>query len=260
MKQGIETAKTIIADECLYGESPLIVAGEFHEGVVGIIAGRLCEEYKVPTIVLAKKEDEPVYKGSGRSNGRVHLKDLLDSAADLLLQHGGHADACGLSVEEQNLDELKERLIVNLPLFKTAESTEEDNAYDLEIDASALDAAYAEVAKYAPYGHGNPKVVFKVENFSLTPKYGKFSQRMGDGSIIKLFGVGCDAIGFGLADLYEAEGEPKNINLYGTLGMNTYMGRQTRQIEMLDLRKNVEAAASTSSLMGLLKSRMKLCQ
>lgn len=259
VKDGLETAKAIIADECLYGESPLIVSGDFHEGVVGIIAGRLCEEFGVPTFVLAEREDG-LCKGSGRSNGIVHLKNLLDSASSLLVGYGGHADACGLSVKKECLEPLKELLMNTVATYETEEKSSQDQYYDLEIDASQISDMYSEVAKYAPYGHGNPKVIFKINNFTLTPKYGKFSQRMGDGSIIKLFGVTCDAIGFGLAGLYEAEGEPKSINLYGTLGTNTYMGRQSKQIEMMDMKKNVEAGVSPSSLMGILQSRMKLAK
>ena len=259
VKTGLETAKAIIADECLYGESPLIVSGDFHEGVVGIIAGRLCEEFGVPTFVLSEREDG-ICKGSGRSNGSVHLKNLLDSASSLLVGYGGHADACGLSVKAEDLETLKDRLMEAVASYGSEEKRIEDQYYDLEIDASELKTAYAEVAEFAPYGHGNPKIVFKVNNFTLTPKYGKFCQRMGDGSIVKLFGVVCDAIGFGLSDLYEAEGEPKNLELYGTLGANTYMGRQTQQIEMMDLKKAADAEVAPTSLMGVLRSRMKLCK
>ena len=253
VKDGMNKCHEIIAEECLYGDSPLVVAGDFHEGIVGILAGRLVEEYNVPAIVLSKTPTG-IYKGSGRTYGDIHLKNLIDSAKDLLVSYGGHAGACGLSVEEDNIEPLKDRLSDNIP--DKVEVVLEKNVYDLEVPADKLLDFLPEYERFSPYGHGNPKPVLKITDFCLSPRYGKFSSRLGDGSSVKLFGAEFDAVGFGLTERYESQGEPRIVDLFGTLGKNSFMGRITNQIETLDV-ETADCPFSETSLMGLLKERMK---
>lgn len=252
VKDSITKAESIITDECLFGDRPMIIAGEFHEGIVGILAGRIAESYKTPVLVLSKTSSG--WKGSGRSYGGVHLKELLDSANDLLTAYGGHAGAVGLTVSEENLEPLRERLIENIGSCEEADETEDD-FYDLEIEASDVPAVYEELSKYAPYGEGNPKIVFKINGFRLAPKRGKFSTRLGDGSIVRLFGSDCDAIGFGLADRYEMSGSPRLLNLYGVISPNSFNGIIYKQIEMKDFEKKSEPL-KPSSLMDVLSRKM----
>ena len=252
VKESVLEAEGIIADECLFGDHPMIVAGDFHEGIVGILAGRLSEEYKTPVIVLANV-DGHTWKGSGRSYGDVHLKELLDTASDLLIAYGGHAGAVGLSVSDDNLADLRERLIKNLPPETKVSS--EENFYDLEITSSQIPEIYDELQKYAPYGEANPKVVFKITDYRLAPKYGKFFSKLGDGSIVKFNGHECDAIGFGLAEKYDFADNPRLMNLYGVIGSNSYGGIVSKQIEVFDFEK-LSDPAKPSSLMSLLSQRM----
>lgn len=82
----------------------LVVYDEsFDEGIVGIIAGRLKEQFWKPAIVLAKGESG-VLKGSGRSLDEVPLNEALNACDQYLLTHGGHAKAAGLSLPAENLE------------------------------------------------------------------------------------------------------------------------------------------------------------
>ena len=79
----------------------------FHEGVVGIVAGRIKEQEHTPTIVFAPANEEGMIKGSGRSIPGVHLRDVLDMVhkrnTGLIAKFGGHAMAAGVSIEEEKL-------------------------------------------------------------------------------------------------------------------------------------------------------------
>lgn len=252
VKTSIFEAEDIIADECLFGDHPMIVAGDFHEGIVGILAGRLAEQYKTPVIVLANVDGHN-WKGSGRSYGDVHLKELLDTAVDLLVAYGGHAGAVGLTVSDDNLEALRSRLIENMQ--DATVSKTEDEFYDLEIKSSDIPDVFEELQKFAPYGEGNPKIIFKIDEFRLAPKYGKFFSKLGDGSIVKFNGHECDAIGFGLAEKYDFADNPRLMNLYGVIGTNSFNGIVSKQIEVFDFEKMIDPA-KPSSLMAALSQKM----
>lgn len=80
------------------------------EGVVGLIAGKLTEEYGVPSIVLTNTGDSELIKGSGRNDlNNMNLKNILDDCSDLLVKYGGHEAAAGLSLKKTNLKVFQKR-------------------------------------------------------------------------------------------------------------------------------------------------------
>lgn len=88
---------------CMYNE-------KWHQGVIGIVAGRLKDKFNKPVIVFTKDKDN-ILKGSGRSIMNLHLKDTLDlinkQYPNLILKFGGHSMAVGLNIELRNLDKFK---------------------------------------------------------------------------------------------------------------------------------------------------------
>lgn len=234
-KKGLEILHQNISDNCLYGEVPLcIYQPDLPEGLVGIYAGSLAEEYKTPCFVFTNAEEEGVLKGSGRSYGGVHLKNLLDSASDLLYKYGGHAEAAGVSVLEENFEKMKESFFENIPEMEP----ETDNLYyDLEITANDIPATLAELEKFAPFGEGNPEIVFCIKDFMLSPSQYGFYKTMGaDGQTIKLFGAKANAIGFGMLPNYIKLEEPKTLTLAGTLAQNFFLGKAENQVELIDFQ------------------------
>lgn len=84
------------------------VGSEFTPGIVGLVAGRLCEEFYRPAIVVGAEGDE--WRGSCRSIPEFNITQALDQCADLLVRHGGHAQAAGFTVSKKNLPILRQRL------------------------------------------------------------------------------------------------------------------------------------------------------
>ena len=77
---------------------------ELHEGIVGIIAGRICEKFNKPVIVLTESKTPGIWKGSGRSVPGFNIKEVLDdiqARTGLLVQYGGHEGACGVTIKEE---------------------------------------------------------------------------------------------------------------------------------------------------------------
>lgn len=135
-----------------------------HESVAGIIAGRVKEFFNKPSIVLTDAED--CVKGSGRSIDEYDMFENLSQVKDLFLKFGGHKMAAGLSIEKQNIDELRTRLNEKCTL------TEEDLMKKIEVD-SELPFKFAtfglvnDLKKLEPFGVGNKKPIFAGKNIQI---------------------------------------------------------------------------------------------
>ena len=229
------------ADELMKKEvlrRPIVLySPNFSEGIIGIIAGQLAEQYQTPAIVFTDTKTEGILKGSGRTYGNVHLKDLLDSVSQYLLGYGGHAGAAGLSVKYEDLYDFK--IALNGKLKDVDFGVDAEHlSYDLEIPLSDVASSLKELDKYAPFGEGNPQIRFKVTGFECSPVNGKFSKPMGPHmEHIRFYGKDVSAVGFDLAKRYQSDGEPKIMDFVGMLGNNYFKGRAYNQIEVIDYKK-----------------------
>lgn len=233
---GRERARDLIRTEGLSDDYPMVVyLPETPEGIVGTIAGNLCEEFGVPVIVMTDKEGDPsILKGSARSVAGYHMKHALDKVAPLLNEYGGHEGAAGLSFEKAKLGEIRDSLKQQAkgPVM----SKKDDQIYyDLEISADQIPAYAAELKRFEPFGEGNPAVVFRITDYRVVPFRGAYKTLLGAGqSIVKFYSDGVQAIGFGLADRLEHIREPHVLDLVGCLTENIYNGHVEDQIEFMD--------------------------
>lgn len=258
VKESVEKVKENISCNCLYGDFPLIIYEPgLNEGIVGIIAGRLAEEQNIPVIVFTDTEDEKIIKGSARSAQGVHLKNLLDKCSDKIYKYGGHAEAAGISIEKDKLYDFMDAMRDNVEEPDT--SIPNDIVYyDLEIDANDLKRTFSEVQKYEPYGEGNPKIVFKIKDYKLSPRYSGYYKTLGDGTHIKLFGVGSSAIWFSGAKEYFDLKEPKQVDIIGKLSCSYFRDMPELQVEVIDLKdatQKIEKSALGKRLEELAKKR-----
>ena len=147
------------------GDNPIIIeTGHWHEGILGIVAGRLVEQYHKPAFVLTELDND-IYKGSGRSFGDFNLADALDHVKDTIINGGGHAGAAGVRVEGKNLYKFREQIneyyrSLHLPdqtkyLKQQADLTISDFS---ELNLKLLD----ELKQLEPYGPGNEEPVFRL--------------------------------------------------------------------------------------------------
>ncbi|MBQ3470394.1 single-stranded-DNA-specific exonuclease RecJ [Candidatus Saccharibacteria bacterium] len=151
-------------------DDPVIIeTGKWHEGVLGIIAGRLVEEYKKPAFVLAETANN-IYKGSGRSFGDFNLAEALNSVKDIIIGGGGHAGAAGVRVEGNNLYTFRERIneyYKNLHLPDQAHFFRPHADLDLS-DFSGLTLDFLDELKLLePYGAGNEEPIFRLRDVKI---------------------------------------------------------------------------------------------
>lgn len=148
------------------GEQKVIVErGDWHEGVLGIIAGRLTEEYHRPAFALAERDG--ILKGSGRSFGDFNLAEALTVCEKYIIGGGGHAEACGVKLELERFEDFCEALEEYCQSLRLEDQerffeAREDLAIEKveELSLELID----ELKKLEPYGPGNGEPVFLLKN------------------------------------------------------------------------------------------------
>ena len=218
--------------------APIVVLSgkNWHPGIVGIIASRLVERTQRPVVLIT--EQETICRASARSIGQVNLYKILKRGEYLYSAFGGHKEAAGFSIEHDRIPELKK------VLHKAAEEliSEEDRKpiidIDVQINPQDLDLNLAEkLNKLGPFGQKNPAPTlysntFKVIESRLVGERGThlkvvLSDNFGN-SII-------DGIGFNMNHKLDIT-KKKNPEFVFNLEVNTWKGKKSAQIKLIDLK------------------------
>ncbi|MBA3033663.1 MAG: single-stranded-DNA-specific exonuclease RecJ [Gammaproteobacteria bacterium] len=197
---------------------------DWHQGVIGILAGRVKEKLHRPTIVFARAGDE--LRGSGRSIGGLHLRDALDLVAKrhpgLIMRFGGHAAAAGLAIREDALgdftvafEEIARALLAPATLTRTYET-------DGPLEAGYYSLIPARLLQDAVWGQGFPAPVFAdqfevVQQRLLKDKHLKLTLKKGNTRL--------DAIRFNHPD-----SAPDRIHAAFRLDINEWQGEAKVQL------------------------------
>ncbi len=151
-------------------QKAVIVIGDptWRVGVLGLVAGKIVDEYKRPAFVWGL-EGGTVIKGSCRSDGTMNLVEMMAHLPDgSLLDFGGHAGAGGFSVTHEGIHFLEERLIEAHGKTKKIIIDSEEKNFDDKLSLDDVNArTFMEIDKLAPFGVGNPKPVFMFENILI---------------------------------------------------------------------------------------------
>ena len=228
---------------------PLIIEETVHEGVVGIVAGKWAENYRIPAIMLTKTENG--YKGSARAPKGFHMKDMLDKYADMLVNYGGHAAAAGLTVKAECLEDFIRSIQGEYADYKIPEKVIE---YDLEIYEEDLSKIANDLKKYAPFGEDMPEPTFMVRAMTLVPdKDGALVKEIGKNSLRLNCKDKVNALALQQATRYDELGRPDRITAVGKVGFNYWNGWTFTQIILTAFDK---APDSYISLATLVKQRL----
>lgn len=138
--------------------SLVISKEDWNGGVIGLTASKLVERYNLPTIILTEEGENS--RGSCRSIPALHMKNALDSMAEIFEQYGGHSQAAGFSIKTEKISELRRRF----DEYVRKNLSDEDFLPILNVDALLYPAKLTladaeEFEKFSPCGIGNPKPV-----------------------------------------------------------------------------------------------------
>lgn len=150
----------------------IIETGNWHEGILGIVAGRLVEKYHKPAFVLTEVENG-IYKGSGRSFGDYNLADALNYAKDVIIGGGGHAAAAGVRVDKGSFRAFCEKMNA---FYNGLHLTNQEQYFKMHADLTvdALQYFTLDFLDYLkslePYGMGNEEPIFRLTNARILEK------------------------------------------------------------------------------------------
>lgn len=235
-KEITEKAFEIIEKQKLYKDNCIVVYEKgWNHGVIGIVSSKISEKYYKPSFVLT--DDGCKVKGSGRSISGFDLYDSLCYCSDVLEKFGGHSQAAGLSLSENNIEKFREKI------NKYAKDNSDENTFvqkiyiDAVLKPEHLNTDCIEKIKILePYGVGNPKPVFALLDATVLKK-----QNLSDGKHIKMRvksgNCEIDAIGFSMGDFYGLIDEGDIVDLAGNLDINEYRGFLKPQLVLKDIKR-----------------------
>lgn len=225
-------ALTMITDEPVQ----ILHHKDWHKGVLGIVAGRLLEQFHKPIIMLA--EEEGVLRGSARSIENFNIFEALNEHRELFMAFGGHKQAAGMTFALENVEAIKQVMldfIQENDIDMSGKSSLEVQG-SLQFDEISLETIRS-LEKLSPYGMDNPKPHFLLTDYQVEQ-----ARSMGkDNSHLKLKlvqnGQALDAVYFGHG-AESLEFEQSDTELVGTLSSNTWNGTTTVQLMVADARVN----------------------
>jgi single-stranded-DNA-specific exonuclease len=221
-------------------------------GILGLVAGKIADEFGKPTIVLQDQGAELV--GSLRSIPEVNIIEVLEKCSQHLLRFGGHSQAAGLKMKKEKADEFfaqAEKIVSELTPEEAFVS-----ALDIDAEITPQDINWEfmdTLKKMEPFGEGNPEPVFIMKNMKIfelkicgngskhlklslgsasgSPRFDKMSHRVEAGSP-KIF----DSIGFGLCEKFPKLAVGDIIDVVFNLSEDSWNGSKKMQIKIIDLQ------------------------
>lgn len=207
-------------------------------GILGLVAGKITDEFKKPSMILQKQESE--YVGSLRSIPEVNIIETLKECSDLIERFGGHAQAAGVTISHNNISEFCEK--ISQLIDKKIDGKEIITALKIDLEIMPEDINWelmAELKKMEPYGIGNEEPVFMAKNMIVMDyricgngsKHLKLSLK-GKSKSPKIF----DSIGFGFGDKFPNLKNGDKIDIVFNLKEDNWNGNKKIQLNLVDLK------------------------
>ncbi len=218
-------------------DSAIVLAGEnWHQGVVGIVASRLSEEYCRPAFLICLTGDRG--KASSRSYGGFNLFSSLSELSELLEGYGGHELAAGFTIGREHIEEFRRRICRQAESFAASDLARSALEIDCEVTAPLLTLENVEgLSQLEPCGTGCPRPVFVMSEVVVQSvgtvgggKHLRLKLRSRDGMVLQ-------AIYFSGGNLARKISQGDRIDIAFHPQINEFRGSRSVQLSLVDLRK-----------------------
>jgi len=229
----------ILAENMFKDRKLIFAVGEhFPIGIVGLVAGKIAQEYNKPVVILQKGEKESM--GSLRSIPIVNIIESLEKCSEYLVKFGGHAQAAGITVSNEKIEQLHEALLKVVENEIGDKDITPEILIDAEIDPAQIDFDLLDgLEKLRPFGEGNREPVFLTEKLLIDEvrivgngnKHLKLKLRAQDGTP-KIF----DAISFNGIQKFPPLSAGTQIDAVFSLQRDDWNGNSKIQMNIVDLK------------------------
>lgn len=229
-----EATKLVDAKTLAKKKVVILYSPNWHEGILGIVAGRLAKQWQKAVFVVTD-DHEGFLKGSARAVEGYHLFELLNQCQDLIERFGGHALAAGITFAPENLQALEDKMNELLQEVEVTPSLQ----VDLSLPLSDLNVSFVEqLSILAPFGEGNRLPVIEVKNVyvkNIKPignklQHLKFTLYQDKHSV--------DAIAFNQAPLAMYLTPDTLFSFVGEVKINEWNGNRSVQFHFIDVLCN----------------------
>jgi single-stranded-DNA-specific exonuclease len=233
------SARKKVMNEINLDETSAIVLADqaWHPGIVGIIASKIVEEFNRPTVMIAIAED--IGHGSARSIPSFHLLEALEYCKGKLLSVGGHAQAAGLKIHPDNINEFRQMLNSTTSQRLSKTDLVPILNIDAEVTLSMLSKALvAELVRLSPYGEGNPLPLFAAINVKVVGQPRRIGSKGQHLSFyVKQGDVAIRAVAFGMGEQFERlKQNGKTCSLAFAVKINNWMDGENLELEVKDIK------------------------
>ncbi|MEN8189005.1 MAG: single-stranded-DNA-specific exonuclease RecJ [Thermodesulfobacteriota bacterium] len=240
-----ENVRKDAADEVAEGRKIIVVRGDYHFGVIGIVASRLVEQHGLPVIIFSEETDnegDVKLKGSGRSIDGVDLFELLTSCYSTINRYGGHAMAAGLTVDENRFDEFYEQINSKAGRFDCNRAgTMDPDTIDADYSILQLfknSSLISDLCMLEPHGPTNPQPIFRDTGAQVQAISGVGEDKK---HLKMVFGAGTNVIhgiGFGLGDKSKGFDLSRPCEVIYSLTMNRFRRPHQWQVRIHNIKHN----------------------
>lgn len=229
-------AKEIVETRSELKKMLIVAHDSYPEGIIGLIASKLVEEYHRPTIVIAK--GEKVSKGSVRSIQGFNIIQFLRQNSHFLVNVGGHPMAAGFTIATEKIELFQKTLEDLAHLNVTDDLLVHSLNIDCEIPFDLISSnLYAMLKSFKPYGMGNPQPIFLSKNvyirgLKIIGKEGKHLRMLLQQDNNKLI----EAVAFNMAEILPKLQSDEYIDIVYSIDENTWNGTTRLQLKLKDIK------------------------
>ena len=160
-KQAEEIVAQETAEKIIFLDSP-----EYHEGIIGLIAGKMTEKFSKPSIVISRGAE--ISKASARSLDGFNITEFIRLFKEYLLEVGGHPLAAGFALKTENINPLKKAMQAKAKELLAEQNLEKTLSIDAVLSPQLLSLETNElIDEFSPFGLANPKPVFVLQKIVL---------------------------------------------------------------------------------------------
>ncbi len=244
-RRTFKEAKAMVKDHPEWDDQAALVLAnhDWHPGVIGIVASRVCEQFEKPAILLSFSHQDDVAGGSGRTFAGFDLHAGLTACAEHLVTFGGHQAAAGVKIEKTNIDAFRDAFSAYVAENHDVTDTDLELHVDAEVRLADLThRAVTQIDGLGPFGSENQRPVFSATRVDLAEP----PKRMGGGERhlslrVRHYGTTLRAVAFGKGDWAdEIAAVDGPISISFAPNINRFRGQENVELRLIDWHPGTE--------------------